>query len=392
MLGVSEGDFHRSRLTHSMETANIGRGLVQTLAKDHRFLRKWLPSADLIEAICLAHDLGHPPFGHNGEIALNAMAYSVGGFEANGQTLRILSFLERKRENWSLDLMRRTLLGILKYPAPYRHLVTPKLNEAISQLLDFPAAALKPPKCYLDCDEAVVDWILAPLSESDRSTFQTFQQAESDKHARARFKSLDAAIMELADDIAYAVHDVEDGIALDLINQHHLDGLRPYLQGPWAKRWKLGNVIERLFPGGEEVHDDRKWIFGGIVHALISSVTVTERESFEAPLLRWNATLPEEARGVVDEMKKVALENVINLQSVQTLEYRGRYLIKSLFQALESDPIKLIPSDFTQIIETQQVEPKRAICDYISGMSDSFATRMYERLFVPRLGSVFEKL
>ena len=375
-----------------METANIGRGLVQTLAKDHRSLRKLLPSADLIEAICLAHDLGHPPFGHNGEIALNAMAYSVGGFEANGQTLRILSFLERKRENWSLDLMRRTLLGILKYPVAYQDLANPKLEEVIPHLLDFPAERLKPPKCYLDCDKEVVDWVLEPLSEYDRATFQSFEQRNHRAHARAGYKSIDASIMELADDIAYAVHDVEDGIALDLIDKHHLEGLRPYLQGPWAKRWKLERVIERLFSGEDEAHDDRKWIVGGIVHALISSVTATEREQFEAPLLRWNATLPDEAREVVDEMKRVALENVINLQSVQTLEYRGRYLIKSLFQALESDPVKLMPADFAGLINTGRVDPKRAICDYIAGMSDSFATRMYERLFVPRLGSVFEKL
>ena len=119
ILGVLEGDFHRTRLTHSMEVAQIGRGLVLNLQKRFPELNDLLPRLEQIETTGLAHDLGHPPFGHGGETALNCAMADYGGFEGNGQTLRILTRLESHTLENGLDLTRRTLLGVLKYPAPY---------------------------------------------------------------------------------------------------------------------------------------------------------------------------------------------------------------------------------------------------------------------------------
>ena len=125
VLGLGESDFYRTRLTHSLEVAQIGAGLVvhlraqlqlPTMPPQPRF-ESWLnllPSEKLIEAICLAHDLGHPPFGHGGERALNYAMRGAGGFEGNGQTLRILARLEKNSEDHGLNPTRRLLLGVLK--------------------------------------------------------------------------------------------------------------------------------------------------------------------------------------------------------------------------------------------------------------------------------------
>jgi dGTPase len=122
VLGVGESDFHRTRLTHTMEVAQIGRGIVLQLSSDRSRWRNYkeiLPTTAQIEAICFAHDLGHPPFGHSGEVGLNFAMRKHGGFEGNGQSLRIVSKLEPHTRGKGLNLTRRILLGILKYPNPY---------------------------------------------------------------------------------------------------------------------------------------------------------------------------------------------------------------------------------------------------------------------------------
>ena len=138
VLGIGEGDFHRTRLTHSMEVAQIGRGIVKNLKHRIRIgnqldALKYLPESDLISCICLAHDLGHPPFGHGGETALNYCMRKAGGFEGNAQTLRTLSKLEAHTDNYGLNLTRRSLLGVLKYPAKYSRFVA--LRYLMTQIL-----------------------------------------------------------------------------------------------------------------------------------------------------------------------------------------------------------------------------------------------------------------
>jgi len=119
VLGIGESDFHRTRLTHTMEVAQIGRGIVLQLENGRwQDFTRILPTTAQIEAICFAHDLGHPPFGHSGETALNYVMRDKGGFEGNGQSLRIVSKLEPHTPELGLNLTRRVMLGILKYPAP----------------------------------------------------------------------------------------------------------------------------------------------------------------------------------------------------------------------------------------------------------------------------------
>ena len=121
VLGLGESDFYRTRLTHSLEVAQVGSGICEWLRDqdDLHDCREWIPSFSLIEAICLAHDIGHSPFGHGGEVAMNTMMRDHGGFEANGQTLRILARLGEYSPHSGLDLTRRTMLGTIKYPTCY---------------------------------------------------------------------------------------------------------------------------------------------------------------------------------------------------------------------------------------------------------------------------------
>ncbi|WP_139315104.1 dGTP triphosphohydrolase, partial [Vibrio panuliri] len=110
--GTSMDDFHRTRLTHSLEAAQIGTGIVAQLKKKQAEFRTLLPSDSLIDSLCLAHDIGHPPYGHGGEVALNYMMRDHGGFEGNAQTFRIVTQLEPYTEHFGMNLVRRTLLGL----------------------------------------------------------------------------------------------------------------------------------------------------------------------------------------------------------------------------------------------------------------------------------------
>lgn len=376
VLGLGEGDFYRTRLTHSMEVAQIGRGIVRYLKRNAPDIQELLDE-DLIESICLSHDLGHPPFGHVGERALNYCMRDHGGFEGNGQTLRILTCLEPHTEKYGLNLTRRTLLGVIKYPISYNK-ATKKEIDTLENIRFFNSDKAKPPKCYLNTEKDVVDWVYDGFESPDE------QQVE----AEAR-KSLDASIMDVSDNIAYQVHDLEDGIALKLINREHweankldevlqtLDNFREYLGKKNAKASDL------LFSNGGA---QRKEAIGSLIHALMLSVEIKKMENFTDDLLKYNANMSNEASNVLNSLSSLVFSYMIDRRPVKTLEYRGCQIILSLFDALSSSP-KLMPVSYQE-----QKPTERAVCDYIAGMTDEYATKTYERLFVPRRGSIFEPL
>lgn len=404
ILNLGDSDFYRTRLTHSLEVAQIAAGIGAQLRHnfpDHDAI-KYVPDRSMMQAIACTHDLGHPPFGHGGEVALNYCMRENGGFEGNGQTLRILSRLEKFSKADGADLSREALLGVLKYPVAYSSSVNPKIVAGMladtsgTPLLDRKAS--KPPKCYMDSEADVVSWLLQPLSDADRTLFQTCDPKPG-KHAKAQHKSFACSIMDLADDISFGIHDMEDALALRLVEQtgfrRHVtpkkcEGLLNYLNSNYAGQY--GNdiyegLLERIFANGSE----RKHQVNRILNFIIPSVEIYDALGFEEPRLRYRAQLPEPAMRFVEAVKDFIREEVIFSPSVQHLEFKGQMMVISVFEVLKSDPKSFLPPDIYRKYEHSH-DPLRDICDYVAGMTDAYLLKTYERLFAPRIGSVFDRL
>ncbi|HLU00331.1 MAG TPA: anti-phage deoxyguanosine triphosphatase [Burkholderiaceae bacterium] len=403
ILNLGDSDFYRTRLTHSLEVAQIAAGAVGVLLRnepDHPAAQA-LPERSLIQAIACSHDLGHPPFGHGGEVALNYCMREQGGFEGNGQTLRLLTRLESFSRADGANLTRRTLLGVLKYPASYSTLYNPELTPAMRdgyiRLAALDTRRSAPPKCFLDTEQDVVDWVLAPLTNTDRAAFVAWQ-ARPGRHGRTLHKSLDCSIMDVADDIAYGVHDLEDAIALNLVNERRFrEKVTPQhaesfiaamkLKYPGETNDRYEAMVQALFGDGK----DRKRYISRLVHHFLTATRFEDTHDFEAPLLRYRVGLEDLASSFLKALKDFVMEEVIRSATVQQLEFKGQGMVISVFEAFQSDPLRLLPAEQRKNYETAEVGD-RAICDYVAGMTDTHLLKTYERLFAPRMGSIFDRL
>ncbi len=399
VMGSGQSDFYRTRLTHSLEAAQIGSGITAQLrCKYPELCQVLFPASDsLIEAICLAHDIGHPPFGHGGEVALHYMMRDHGGFEGNGQTFRIVARLEPFSEHHGMNLSRRTLLGLMKYPQTLEQLNKPVKSTSIDNFRQLKADEWHPPKgLYLD-DKDIIEWLLSPLSSKDRAQFQHINTGKNG-HSKTRFKSLDCSIMELADDIAYGIHDLEDAIVTGIVNQqdfdiHVIEKLK-VLDDNWLDQYSQ-TLTKKLF---SEQHHLQKDAIGGLVNYLITAIELTdlnERHSevnFEEALLKYNATLPEVTMQVLQIFKDFVYNFVIKQTSIQRLEYRGQQIVMELFEALSSDPLRLLPNNsakrWQQAIDNDE-NAYRVIADYVAGMTDEYASRLHQTLFVANAAATY---
>ena len=391
-MGSGQSDFHRTRLTHSLEAAQIGSGIIaQIRSKYPEQSGAILPSDDsLIESLCLAHDIGHPPFGHGGEVALHYMMRDHGGFEGNGQTFRIVAHLEPFSEHFGMNLTRRTLLGLIKYPqimGKLQQASSPKLPDSFRQLK---ADKWHPPKgLYLD-DMDMIDWVLSPLSQQDKALFQQFKTKDN-HHSKTIYKSIDCSMMELADDIAYGIHDLEDAIVTGVVNQQDFDQhvIQKLLKvdDTWLQDYSK-TLADNLFSNQRYI---QKEAIGGLVNYLITAIELvdinkTKNVNFEEPLLRFNAVHPVIAAQTLQIFKDFVYQFVIKQTSIQQLEYRGQQIVMELFEALASDPERLLPKStvkrWQQAQENNQNQ-HRVIADYVAGMTDEYATRLYQTLFLP---------
>jgi dGTPase len=365
IFGVGEGDFFRTRLTHSMEVAQVGKGLALFLNRLPALQGAPL-ELELVEAACLAHDLGHPPFGHNGEEALQACMKDHGGFEGNAQNLRILTRLESKRDGYGLDLTRATLEGVLKYLTPYA------AKKAAS------GDPLKVEKCYYDDDEAIVAWI----------------RGEDRTH-----RTLESQVMEWADDIAYSVHDLEDGLHSGLIRPDHFQNpavvrrIAEYAERKGAKGCDhdevcrlMADIFQQLGDGTElQLRRLRKNLTSRLIHRCIVGTSVRERPDVPGYPLELVKD-PGLAREVAILM---GVEFILMIRNprVTTHEYKGKQVVTRLFEALaQDDSGDMLPEDVREAWEAVRHDDHarlRVVCDHISSMTDAYAMKLYARLFEP---------
>lgn len=397
ILGTDEGDFHRTRLTHSLEVASIGSSVVGNLIanpKQH-VVTALLPSDDLMNTICLLHDIGHPPFGHGGEVALNYKMRDHGGFEGNAQTLRLLTKVENSYGVYGLDLTRRALLGILKYPVNWARVVMtqlPEANESFTKTIRI--NDWLPPKAYFDCDQPEIDWLLSPFSENDRQLFQSLAMApQKNQHGRAAYHTFDCSIMDIADNIAYGVHDLEDAVHLHLINRSQLDtpAFRELIAATELSE-NQDKLLDLLF--AETLHK-RKQAIGEMVNYFITATEVNiTNAGFEESLLKYNLMLLPEAMALLDHLMQCVYNHVIDSQEARTFEYGGQMVVLRLFEAISSNPASLLDGKNRELFHQAGDEHAafRVVCDYIANMTDEYAYRMHERLFGFNTRTIFERL
>lgn len=409
VFNLGDSDFYRTRLTHSMEVSQIGVSLLKKIKDKFDQISEYAPPSEIILAAGLAHDLGHPPFGHGGEAALNYCMRDHGGFEGNGQSLRIASKLEKFSKKHGYDFTRRTLLAILKYPVSFKEVnnekFPPKVIKDSLTGVHFLKNSCKPPKCYMNSEDLDVKFILECLSDKDREEFIKFNISNDDKkpHSRSLHKSFDCSIMDLADDISYGVHDLEDAIAMKLIEKedfrkhcgHNLCGIyADNLRNRYPKEYRnlddkivYDKILEDLFGDGSR----RKHAVSRLVHFFVSSVIIVENDGMDEPLIRLKADIGDDQREFLDALKAIVKEEVVFSPNVQHLEFKGKQMVVAVFEAISNSPNKFLPKT-ERIIFDHSHEKQRIICDYVAGMTDGYLMRLYDRLFSPRMGSLFDRI
>ena len=313
-----EGDLFRTRLTHSIEVAQIARSIARALSLND----------DLAEAIALAHDLGHTPFGHAGQDALNECMRAHGGFEHNLQSLRIVDRLEERYGAFDgLNLMFETREGILKHCSPAK---ASELGELGQRFLE------------------------------------------------GRRPSLEAQICNLADEIAYNNHDVDDGLRSGLLTLEQLDEISLF-----ARHAAEANAEFPEISGRRRVHETIRRMIGALVTDLLAesarritaAAPKTLAEVRAAPaLIAFTEAMQAENRA----LKGFLREHLYQHYQVLRMTAKARRIIHDLFGAFVADP-RLLPPQYQQMAGIGSVE--RATADYIAGMTDRYSMKEHRRLF-----------
>lgn len=375
-----EYDFYRTRLTHSIEVAKIGRSICEflrassDLLSDHFFI-----DADLTEAVGLAHDLGHPPFGHIGERKLNELMAPYGGFEGNGQTLRILTELiyERPGSTKGIAPTRAFLDGVMKYKALH--------SERIEQAKD----GTYPENHFIYDEQA--QWRNVIF---DGQTIPT--ELKSYK-ALNHFKSIECQIMDWADDTAYSLNDIVDGIHARYINVGSIT--------EWAAKQALDaqqtewidKLCDKIRKNSYEPY------FGSRIGSFVNACSLVSRSGFLSDRTNRHAfdlAIAPEAKAESKLYKSIALDLIFRSPQLQQIEFKGGYILERVFKALrencgdEGSKLQVLPNQVQELLKTATTpsERQRRLCDYTAGLTDALAMRTYKRLYDPDFGSIAELL
>ena len=328
-----EGDYYRTRLTHSLEVAQIARSLARSLAVDE----------DLAEALALAHDLGHTPFGHAGEDALDEAMEPYGGFDHNGQTVRIVTRLEaRYAEFDGLNLTWETLEGIAKHNGP--------VHSSRRDLGDLP-------------------WALADYALEHDLELDTWP-------------GIEAQIASLSDDIAYNSHDIDDGLRAGLF---HVDDLKDVpLLGP------IIHEVQARYPNLEKsrlFHETGRRLINVMVNDLLEEThrrladarpgSADDVRRFGAPLVCFSDRLDAENRA----LKEFLFQRMYRHYRVNRMTSKARRVVRDLFRIYVDEP-ECLPAEWRTGAEHGEVTARaRHVADYIAGMTDRFALDEHRRLY-----------
>lgn len=383
VIAVSEGEFHRTRLTHSLEVAQIARGIATSLNENNEIHNGKIDTS-LIEAAALAHDLGHPPFGHQGERALNACMRRFDlNFEGNGHTFRLLTALEGHHGH-GLNLTRAGLLSVLKYPAPMKMLNNIKVDG-------------KPPKSSIfDEDMEAFGWVLEPFTDVEKRYLTAYSGITEGKHGTTLNKTFECSIVELADDIAYATYDLEDSLKLQMISHVDLIQVLEDCQEKCPER--IANAIKRFLQPGDIVDNKyrNKHLCADLVWGFINHVGIEEvpfdkdGQQLISNRLKYRAVVDEGTRNLLAGLKQLVITHVIKSQRVQTFEWRGGHIIQKLFDAMIHDKHLLPQDEKSHWSVSSDSHNARIVCDYLSSMTDNYALKIYSRLFESAGGKLFD--
>jgi dGTPase len=315
-----EGDYYRTRLTHTLEVAQIGRSIATALGANE----------SLTETICLAHDLGHPAFGHSGEMTLAKLMKDAGGFDHNKQTMRILTELERRYPEFpGLNLSWEVLEGVVKHETEYD----------VSDARDF------------------------------------------NPELRG---NLEAQIANVADELTYTAHDLDDGLRSGMLTPQMLSGIAMWEIITESIGWKGGQLddlnrhrlIRRLI--GMEVTDIQQNTDQRLRESLVHSVEELQRLPYNV------VTFGDDTRRRNRELKDFLYNKLYRHYRVVRQAVKAERIITQLFEAYRSTPA-ILPSHIQQTIPERGLE--RTICDYIAGMTDRYAIEEHQKLFdADRLG------
>ncbi|MBC7158135.1 MAG: deoxyguanosinetriphosphate triphosphohydrolase [Rhodobacteraceae bacterium] len=336
-----EGDYYRTRLTHTIEVAQVARTIAGVLGLN----------TDLAEAVALAHDLGHTPFGHTGEDALSALMAPHGGFDHNAQALRIVTALERHYADFDgLNLTWETLEGIAKHNGP--------VTDAGGAGLDGP-----------------VPYALAEVNARFDLELHTHASAE-------------AQVAAIADDVAYNHHDLHDGLRSGLFTEDDL--LELPLTGPAFAE------VDRLYPGLAPMrrrHEALRRVFGTMVEDVIAVArnrlaaaepsSAAEIRAMPGPIIRFSKPLYQELKVI----KSFLFERLYRAPPVMAERARVTAMIEALFPLYLARPA-LLPAEWAEDVARARTDEgrtamARVVADYVAGMTDRFAIQEYHRLIGP---------
>jgi len=373
-----EYDFYRTRLTHSLEVAQIGKSICYWLKSrpESGLADDFFIDPDLVEAICLSHDLGHPPFGHAGEKTLNHLMAEHGGFEGNAQTLRLLSERIFSAKRTGMNPTRAFLDGVLKYKTLWTEL---KKDDGSRPKNHF----------IYDHQHVELDWAMGgndfPIELEPGPT-------------RDSFKSIECQIMDWADDTAYSLNDLSDSVRAGFLNIEKIES--------WAN--KRGESFETGTPLGKLIEAIRRRAVDPFVGSRIGKYIQAARLETDVNFLsgltnryRYRLTVDPEIKAESALFKKLAFEVVFLSPQLKQLEHKGSRMLRQLWDVLgeryitkngkiDGQDFQLLPADTAAEIEAGADEAARArlICDFLAGMTDGYAARTYKRLFMPDFGSI----